>query len=282
MRAPITEFPSHARSTRTRLCVIDVDGTLLTTDHGLSAGTVAAVGRAHARGLRILLATSRGPAALKPVLARLDPLSTEVFVASQGAVTAHYGPAGALTLVAQRPIPVAAAHTVTRAAVERGVAVNWYAGEGWYVSHIDHTVAREARVVGVSPAVRDLFAESAGPDKLMLVAPTGDPAELGELARRLPAGLRAQISNPTYLEITRDDVDKAAAVAEYCRAAGIDAAEVVAIGDGPNDLGVFAFAGTSVAPANARPEVLAAADFTTASNDDDGVARVLDAVTSGD
>ena len=59
------------------------------------------------------------------------------------------------------------------------------------------------------------------------------------------------------------------------RAAGHRAATTVAIGDGPNDLGLFAFAGTSVAPANARPEVAAAATWSTRSNDDDGVAWAL-------
>ena len=50
---------------------------------------------------------------------------------------------------------------------------------------------------------------------------------------------------------------------------------MVAIGDGPNDLGLFTYAGTSVAPANARPEVLAAADWITTSNDDDGVGHAV-------
>ena len=277
MGRPMVEFPSRDR--RIRLCVIDVDGTLLTTGHGLTPATITAVAQARARGLHIMLATSRGPVALEPVLVQLDPLSSEVFVASQGALTAHYSPAGALNILVQRPIPTAAAHAVTRSALDRGIAVNWYTSDGWYVSHVDHTVEREAGIVGVSPAVRDLLSECSGPDKLMLVSPSGDPADLVGLAHQLPVGLRAQISNPTYLEITRKDVDKAIAVAEYCRTAGIDASEVLATGDGPNDLGVFAFAGISVAPANARPEVLAAADFITASNDDDGVALVLDALS---
>ena len=47
------------------------------------------------------------------------------------------------------------------------------------------------------------------------------------------------------------------------------------MGDGPNDLGLFSVAGLSVAPANARHDVLAASDLRTVSNDHDGVARVL-------
>jgi len=51
---------------------------------------------------------------------------------------------------------------------------------------------------------------------------------------------------------------------------------VVAFGDMPNDLPMLAWAGRSVAVANAHPEVLALADEVTASNDDDGVALVLE------
>ena len=57
---------------------------------------------------------------------------------------------------------------------------------------------------------------------------------------------------------------------------------MLAIGDGPNDLGMFTFAGISVAPANARTEVIAAADYITATNDDDGVAHVLNALKLAD
>ena len=70
-------------------------------------------------------------------------------------------------------------------------------------------------------------------------------------------------------------LDKASAVREYCARRGIAAESVVAFGDGPNDLGLLAFAGTSIAPANARPEVAAAATWITRSNDDDGVAWAL-------
>jgi hydroxymethylpyrimidine pyrophosphatase-like HAD family hydrolase len=66
---------------------------------------------------------------------------------------------------------------------------------------------------------------------------------------------------------------------------GIGASEVVAFGDMPNDLPMLVWAGHAVAVANAHPDVLAVADEVTASNDDDGVAvvveRVLDARHAG-
>ena len=57
---------------------------------------------------------------------------------------------------------------------------------------------------------------------------------------------------------------------------GVDAADVVAFGDMPNDLPMLAWAGHGVAVANAHPEVHAVADEVTATNDDDGVAQVLE------
>jgi Cof subfamily protein (haloacid dehalogenase superfamily) len=78
------------------------------------------------------------------------------------------------------------------------------------------------------------------------------------------------------LEMSAEGVSKASGLAAFAEEHGVDAAEAIAFGDMPNDLPMLAWAGTAVAVANAHPEVLAAADEVTASNDDDGVAQVLD------
>jgi HAD superfamily hydrolase (TIGR01484 family) len=78
------------------------------------------------------------------------------------------------------------------------------------------------------------------------------------------------------LEMSARGVSKAAALARWCEANGFDAAEVWAFGDMLNDLPMLAWAGTSFAVANAHPDVLAAATTVCRSNDDDGVARVVE------
>ncbi len=80
----------------------------------------------------------------------------------------------------------------------------------------------------------------------------------------------------TLLEISAAGVSKATALARLCDERGIDRKHVIAFGDMPNDLPMLAWAGHGVAVANAHPEVIAAADEVTASNDDGGVARVLE------
>ena len=68
---------------------------------------------------------------------------------------------------------------------------------------------------------------------------------------------------------------KASTLALVCAELGVDAADVVAFGDMPNDLPMLAWAGTSYAMANAHPTVLEAAGRIAPANDEDGVARVL-------
>ena len=263
---------------RGRVCVLDVDGTLLTSRHTVASTTARALAGARARGIRVLLASSRGPAALQWALAAAGTRAADPYVASQGAVVGRYSPSGAADLLVQHPMPLAGALTMVARAARLGIAASWYAGGDWLVSHLDATVEREAEIVRASPVVADLTARTVPPEKLMFVAPSGDPAEVAALAQGLPEGLRAQVSNPTYLEVTATGVDKAQAVRRWCETAGLAARDVVAVGDGPNDLGMLAFAGTAVAPANARPEVLAAADVIVPSNDEDGVAVALDAM----
>lgn len=78
-------------------------------------------------------------------------------------------------------------------------------------------------------------------------------------------------------EISAVGVTKAAALETWCGVAGIDSAEVFAFGDMPNDLPMLTWAGRSFGVANAHQEVLDIVDEVCASNDEDGVAQVLEA-----
>ncbi len=78
-----------------------------------------------------------------------------------------------------------------------------------------------------------------------------------------------------YYEYTPKGVDKAKALEKICKLTDIDPSEVIAFGDAMNDLTMIQLAGTGVAMANGAPDVLAAADFVTLSNDEDGIAHAL-------
>jgi Cof subfamily protein (haloacid dehalogenase superfamily) len=88
-------------------------------------------------------------------------------------------------------------------------------------------------------------------------------------------------SGADLLEVAAADVSKAAALERIAGAWGIAADAVIAFGDMPNDISMLAWAGHAVAVANAHPTVHAVADTITASNDDDGVAQVLERLLDG-
>jgi hydroxymethylpyrimidine pyrophosphatase-like HAD family hydrolase len=81
--------------------VLDVDGTTPSSDHEVTDRFHGAVHAARSAGLEVLLATSRGPAALEPVLDDLHAPAGTPFVASQGAVLGSFGENGQLDITAQ-------------------------------------------------------------------------------------------------------------------------------------------------------------------------------------
>jgi Cof subfamily protein (haloacid dehalogenase superfamily) len=82
-------------------------------------------------------------------------------------------------------------------------------------------------------------------------------------------------SSTSLLEISAPGVTKASTLELLCADLDIDATEVIAFGDMPNDLPMLAWAGTSYAMADAHPTVTETADHVAPGHDEDGVARVL-------
>jgi hydroxymethylpyrimidine pyrophosphatase-like HAD family hydrolase len=275
---------------------VDVDGTLLDRAHRASAANVAAVRAARAGGVRVVLVTARPPIALRTVLAALDadpdavagpaldaqavgalapdaPGQPEgpVFVASQGALTGRFR-GDALVVLERHPMPVEAARACA-AHVPAGVSVQWYALDGWLVERMDALVEQEAGIVAAAPSLGS-FGSAPAPDKLLLLAPPERTALLDGV--RVPAGLQAVRSTSTHLEVTAAGVDKVGALAACAERWGIGRDQVAAIGDGPNDVPMLAFAGVAVVPSNACAQARAIADAVVPSNEHDAVARALE------
>ena len=122
------------------------------------------------------------------------------------------------------------------------------------------------------------------PIKLLLrVAEPGSPA-VALAARETVADLvELTWSEPSAAlwEMSGRGVNKGSRLAALCEDWGIGAEEVVAFGDMPNDLAMLRWAGRGIAMGNAAPEVAQAAGEVTLSNDEDGVAVVLEQLLAG-
>ena len=259
-----------------RLVATDLDGTLLRSDGMPSARTIAAVTAAEEQGIDVVLVTARPPRWMDHLASVAG--AHGVAVCGNGAFVYDIA---AREVVTTRPLhPELVARL--RADLARAVPGVIFAAE-----RADGPVVQagfpDSETPGTMPTER-VHVDASGPwcddgvGKLLAVAPHWDDTEFLDVVARVVGGRgHVEYSGAAGLaEITAPGVTKAAALAEWCRRRRVPRHQVWAFGDMPNDLSMLQWAGESFAVANAHPEVLAAARHTCASNDDDGVARVLE------
>jgi hydroxymethylpyrimidine pyrophosphatase-like HAD family hydrolase len=135
-----------------RAVVLDVDGTVLRSDHTISPATREAVADVIGLGVPVILASSRSPRGLAPVQAELG-ISGQCLVAFQGALTGRLigRDADDFEVLDELPMELPRARNIALMASAVGYRVNWYAGMSWFVDRVDDRVRREATITGEGP-----------------------------------------------------------------------------------------------------------------------------------
>jgi Cof subfamily protein (haloacid dehalogenase superfamily) len=262
---------SSIHAGETRLVASDLDGTLLRSDGTLSERTLGAVRAVREAGIDLVVLTARSPRGLAREADRLD---LKLGICCNGAVTHDF------TLdrpLHERTLPHAVARRLIESVREAapGIALGWEHRGGFQAE--PHYVPMYVPPDQV-PRADPLSLEFLPPlTKLVLQHHELDQADLHDLAAELCGEHAiATYSGARLVEIAAAGVTKASALAELCAERGFDAAQVLAFGDMPNDVPMLRWAGRGVAVANGHPDALAAADEVAASNDEDGVAAVLE------
>lgn len=268
-----------------RLIATDLDGTLLRSDGSVSDRTRAALDLARTAGLWVVPVTARQPRGLA-LIARAAGF-TGWAVCGNGAHARHLGTGEPLfeehlPVAAQRALVGALAARVPGvvfASVREGGEV-FVAQQGYaaLASFADHK--REPGGMGAFPLEDVLAAPSL---KFIVRHPTLSPPELLKEVRalRLP-GFAVTHSGAPFLEVLAGGVSKAWGLERLCAHLGVVRGDVLAFGDELNDTEMLAWAGRGVAMGNAGPDVRAAADEVTLSNDRDGVAAVIECLLGPD
>lgn len=258
------------------LVALDIDGTVLTPDGSIAGSTAAAVAAARSNGARVVLASSRGPVALEGIQEALG-LRDEWFIGYQGALVARRSGDG-LDVLAEHPLQPAVAREVEERALALGLSVGRYVGSRWRVPRITDAIRREAALTGETPVAgtpEERDAEGA-PHKVLAIAGEEDRIDaLAELAGTLPSTVTATFSHRNCLEITAAGVDKAKGLGPLLRHLGVPTGRTAAVGDGLNDLGLFAVVAHPIAMGQASAQVKSAAAWVTSGNARDGVAQAL-------
>lgn len=278
-----TEFsrPAGAPEDRPRLIACDVDGTLVNSSDRVSPRTREVLVRLVDSGAEVALATGRPHRWIYPILEQLPVMP--VCVTANGAVL--YDAASDTVLRKRELMPEVMSEVVAIAReVLGGVAVACErAGESafdperelfvlspgylhtWDAQ--DYAIQSEETVIG-RPAAKLLLRNErmSAPQMWHALHPHID-ASLAHLTYSMNEGL---------IEVAAPGVDKALGVGVLSEMHGIAQERCIAFGDMANDIEMLRWCGYGVAMGNARPEVKDAADFVTATNDEDGLARVLE------
>jgi Cof subfamily protein (haloacid dehalogenase superfamily) len=259
-----------------RLAAIDLDGTLLRTDGTVSARSRAALRAARSAGIDVVLVTARSPRSVRVIAADLE--LDGIALCANGATVFDLD---ADVILRHRPLSVDVAHRVVRGLRDQvpGIAFAWelelrFGSEPLYESYRD--AARWPRPDD-SYAPSDALAWREPMTKLLARVPESDLVAVLEAARELCGEDAAvTLTGDAFVEVMAAGVGKEVALAELARERGVPRVRVVAFGDQLTDAAMLRWAGLGVAVANATEFALEAADEVTASNDDDGVALVLE------
>jgi Cof subfamily protein (haloacid dehalogenase superfamily) len=257
-----------------RLVATDLDGTLIRSDGTISRRTVDALAAVENAGATVVLVTGRPPRWIADVAEQTGHHG--IVICSNGAIV--YDPKEE-RILEERLIPVEVVAKVvgilSTAMPELGFAVETgdevyrshaYRG-GWLVTRDPDMAFVELDVVTAHEAAKLLASHpDLDADELLAIS----SALVGDLVETTHSNGRGLV------EMGVLGVSKATTLASFSAELGMTPDDVIAFGDMPNDLPMLAWAGISYAMANAHPEVLAAVERTTASNDEDGVAIVLE------
>lgn len=263
-----------------RIIALDLDGTLLDSQKNLSSANVDALTRAAAAGHEIVPTTGRFFGAMPQAVRDLPFIRYAITV--NGAQVYDRKTDAALV---REELPLSTALSIMRLLDGYDVIYDCYQDNwGRMTKSMQDRAADYAPDEHYVKMIRELrkpypdlkeHLENEGRDvqKIMLFA--RDIAVRDEIADKVKKdfpGTVVSSSTVNNLEINAVGAHKGAVLLRFAEKLGLTAADCIAFGDGLNDLTMIQSAGTGVAMANACPEVRAAADYITLSNDEDGVA----------
>jgi 5-amino-6-(5-phospho-D-ribitylamino)uracil phosphatase len=275
--------------TRQPVYVCDLDGTLLRSDGSLSESAKHGLNQLLADGARLTVASSRSTPAMRALLegvglrlpvmelngAFISELATGRHVASN-VLSSSVARAAVGAILSTGTDPVLSAWDGSSDRVYFGPRSN--AGTHWYVE--EKRQYGDPRLMPCDDLIAVL--DGAQVAAITTFALDAEASALTERLRDLVAGSAMVHSAQngycpgwTEVQVQHEDAEKGAAVPSLLEACGITDAELVACGDHLNDLGLFAAATYSVAPANAHPAVLKVANEIVGTNDQDGIVQWL-------
>jgi Cof subfamily protein (haloacid dehalogenase superfamily) len=179
-----------------------------------------------------------------------------------------------------RPLSADDSRHVVQIVRRYGAYTGYYVGQEWYVEKVCEEMHLEHRAQRKPPhIVDDLITQAPDRAHKCIVIDLADDQRLAAIYEAICGALphlNVHYSSSYSFEISDGSASKGAALEFYAGHRGIDPADIIAVGDGHNDISMLRYAGVGVAMGNAPDEVKAAADRVVAANDADGLVELVE------
>lgn len=261
------------------LLVLDIDGTLLNSQRMITDLTKETLVDAQKRGKVVAIASGRSISGIRRTASAISLEEFGGYIIAYNGTTVLNCKTG--ECIYNQTVPVELTAPVYKAAKEAGVGIFVYhdrqkeliSGNG-----INQYIEADAKACEVTIRETEDFVHTVDfPVNKFLLA--GEPEVMKEIEKEMQKKFGGQLnvfrSDPYYVELLPKFVDKGVAVDKLMRHLDIKKDKLICVGDSYNDLPMLRQAGLGVAMGNAQPEVREAADFITDSNDEDGVAKIV-------
>jgi Cof subfamily protein (haloacid dehalogenase superfamily) len=267
-----------------KLVALDLDGTLFNDTLVISPRVRAAIRRARDKGIVVTIATGRmfGPTrAIAHDLGIEEPL-----ICYQGAMVRHSATG---QMLYHKTVPLDLAHAIIEETSQLGLHLNLYLNDEVFVSESSpeaqfySRINMEIAINEVGPLGPWLDTQGgAEPTKLVIVTDaTETDRTLALFTERYGEVLQVTKSHARFTEFTNAECSKGRTLAFVARYCGVERDEVMAIGDGHNDLDMITWAGHGVAMPSSPAAVIEAARTVAATLAYDGAARAIERYVLG-
>lgn len=257
-----------------RLLALDLDGTTLNTANRIPDRTKAAIQVARERGVTPVIVTGRMQRAAAPLAAALG-LEGLPLVTYNGAFVSLFPSTEPLY---HEPLSLEAARTLAAFCEREGIYLHGYQDDQLCIPAQTPESITYQELAGVEgKVVGPLLAWLGAPQTKMVAISTPERiAALIPVVQELLGDVaNVTSSHPAYLEVMSSKVSKGNALAAVAERLGVQQSEVLAIGDGLNDLEMLRWAGTGVAMGHAPEQLRAVADWVTTEGPGDGVREAM-------
>ncbi|CAK4854397.1 unnamed protein product [Aphanomyces euteiches] len=236
-----------------KLVALDMDGTVLNEEQKISERNQKAIAAAIEAGVIVMFATGRGIHSVKPFIDELK-LSSPIVTTNGGEVWRAPG-----ELLKRHQMEARWIRQMHEMAVEH---------DSWFWAYAIEGVYNRDNWPGDLDTI----------DWIKFGFHTENVDKLAIIRQELEAWGVFEITNshPANLEMNPSGVNKASGLIDVCELLGIEMSEVIAMGDSLNDIAMIRAAGLGVAMGNAQEEIKQMADLVTGSNNEDGVAQIIE------